>query len=119
MTELAEVKLARVEAKLDTLVLQVEGLRDDVRDFGTRITKLEESTREAVPQVWKLKERVAELERDTANIKLELERLRQKYDERQHTAGRRWWDVARMVLGPILGAIAGWIAAALQRGVGR
>jgi len=49
VTESAE-RLARVEEKLDVLVSEMGGLRSDVKDFGTRITKLEESTREAVPR---------------------------------------------------------------------
>lgn len=109
MTENADVKLARVEAKLDTLVSEVGGLRNDVKDFGARITKLEESTREAVPQVWRLRERVAELERETANLRLELERLRQDYErQRQHT-GSRWWDVAKLALGPAIAAAVGFL----------
>lgn len=119
MTETAEIKLARVEEKLDVLVSWVEGLRDDVKAFATRITKLEESTREAVPQVWKLRERVARLELETAQLRLDLEQLTLNYEERRQAAGSRWWDVVRMILGPVLGAIAGWIAATLQRGLGR
>ncbi len=118
MTESAE-RLARVEEKLDVLVSEVGGLRSDVKDFGTRITKLEESTREAVPQVWRLRERVAELERETAQLRLDLEQLRQEYQTRQQTTGSRWWDVAKMALGPVLGAIAGWVAATFQKGLGR
>ena len=75
MTESVE-RLARVEEKLDVLVSEVGGLRSDVRDFGTRITKLEESTREAIPQVWRLRERVAELERETAREAFLLAQLR-------------------------------------------
>lgn len=109
MIETAEIKLARVEEKIDTLVRGVDDLREDVKLFGSRITRLEESTREAVPQVWKLKERVAELERDTANLKLDLEQLRQDYQNKQETAGHRWWDVAKLALSPAIAAIVMWL----------
>jgi len=115
MAENADVNLARVEAKLDMLVSEVGGLRNDVKDFGARITKLEEGTREAVPQVWKLKERVAMLERDAAQIRLDVERLKAEHTKYSSRA----WEVGKMFLGPIAGAIAGWVAATFRAGLGR
>ena len=114
-SEPSDVKLARVEEKIDALMEGVGDLRADVKAFAGRITRLEESTREAVPQVWKLKERVAELERDTAQIRLELERMKSE----QHTTGSRTWEIIKMFLGPIAGAIAGWVAATFQAGLRR
>lgn len=108
-TESSDVKLARVEEKIDALMEGVGDLRADVKVFGDRITRLEESTREAIPQVWKLKERVAELERDTANLKLELERLRQEYERGKRTTGGRWWEVAKFALSPAIAAAVGWL----------
>lgn len=119
MTESAEVKLARVETALNTLIGEVRLLRESTGTVGDRITRLEESTKKAVPQVWELRERVAKLELETAQLRLDLEQMKQDYEARQQTAGNRWWDVARMLLGPVLGAVAGWIAATLQRGLGR
>lgn len=119
MTESAEIKLARVETALNTLIGEVGKLREGMEGVGDRITRLEESTKKAVPQVWELRERVAKLERETAQLRLDLEQMKQDYEARQQTAGNRWWDVARMALGPVLGAIAGWLAATFQRGLGR
>lgn len=118
MTESAE-RLARVETALNTLIEEVKLLRESTRAVGDRLTRLEESTKEAIPQVWRLRERVAELERETAQLRLDLEQLRQDYEARQQTAGSRWWDVAKMALGPVLGAIAGWIAGTFGKGLGR
>ena len=117
MTESAE-RLARVETALNTLIDEVRLLRDSTKSVGDRITRLEESTKEAIPQVWRLRERVAQLERETAQLRLDLEQLRQDYEARQRVAGSRWWDVVRMSLGPLLGAIAGWVAATFRRGLG-
>lgn len=109
MTETAEIKLARVEEKIDALTRGVADLSEDVKAFGGRITRLEEATRDAVPQVWKLKERVAELERDTANLQLDLERLRQDYEASKQRRGNRWWDVAKMALSPAVAALVMWL----------
>ena len=115
MTETAESRLVRVEEKLDALVEGWGELRKDVRAINVRLLRLEEGTREAVPQVWKLKERVAMLERDAAQIRLEVERLKA-----EHTKNRsRAWEVGKMFLGPIAGAIAGWVAATFRAGLGR
>ena len=115
-TESSDVKLARVEEKIDALMEGVGDLRADVKAFAGRITRLEELTRDAVPQVWKLKERVAELERDTANLQLDLERLRQDYEASkqsyegsQQRRSNRWWDVAKMALSPAVAALVMWL----------
>ncbi len=110
MTESAE-RLARVETALNTLIDEVRLLRDSTKSVGDRITRLEESTKEAIPQVWRLRERVAHLERETAEMRINLEELRHDWEERQRVTGSRWWDVVRMALGPLLGAVAGWLAA--------
>ena len=119
MSESSDTKLARVETTLGVLVDEVRLLRESTDHIGDRITRLEESTKEAIPYVWKLRERVAELERDTAQLRLDIERLRKDYDSDRQTKSSRLWEVARMTLGPILGAIAGWIAATFQRGLKR
>jgi chromosome segregation ATPase len=119
MSESSDAKLAKVETTLGVLVDEVRLLRESTDGIGDRITRLEESTREAIPQVWKLRERVAELERDTAQLQLDIERLRKDYETEQQTKSSRLWDVARMSLGPIMGAIAGWVAATFQRGLER
>lgn len=111
MTDTEQERLARVETILAELVKGVDRLIDNMQDVGNRITRLEESTREAVPQVWRLKERVAELERDTANLKLELERLRQDYERKRTSTGNRWWDVAKMVLTPLISGVIGAVVA--------
>ena len=108
-TESSDVKLARVEEKIDALMEGVGDLRADVKAFAGRITRLEESTRDAVPQVWLLKERVAVVERDTANLKLEHERLRQKYEQGKKTTGGRWWEVAKFALSPAIAAAVAWL----------
>ena len=118
MTETADARLARVETALQTLVEEVRLLRDSMQDVGSRLTRLEESTREAVPQVWRLRERVAELEKETEGIKLQLEQLksdnekqRQDYEKRQVTTGNRWWDIVKMALNPIIAGLVGaWLA---------
>jgi len=108
-SEPSDVKLARVEEKIDALMEGVGDLRADVKAFAGRITRLEESTRDAVPQVWLLKERVAVVERDTANLKLEHERLRQEYEQGKKTTGGRWWEVAKFALSPVIAAAVGWL----------
>ena len=118
MTENADARLARVETALQTLVEEVRLLRDSMQDVGNRLTRLEESTRDAVPQVWRLRERVAELEKETEGIKLQLEQLksdnekqRQDYEKRQVTTGNRWWDIVKMALNPIIAGLVGaWLA---------
>lgn len=118
MTENADARLARVETALQTLVEEVRLLRDSMQDVGSRLTRLEESTRDAVPQVWRLRERVAELEKETEGIKLQLEQLksdnekqRQDYEKRQVTTGNRWWDIVKMALNPIIAGLVGaWLA---------
>lgn len=118
MTENADARLARVETALQTLVEEVRLLRDSMQDVGSRLTRLEESTRDAVPQVWRLRERVAELEKETESIKLQLEQLksdnekqRQDYEKRQVTTGNRWWDIVKMALNPIIAGLVGaWLA---------
>ena len=114
MTENADARLARVETALQTLVEEVRLLRDSMQDVGSRLTRLEESTRDAVPQVWRLRERVAELEKETEGIKLQLEQLksdnekqRQDYEKRQVTTGNRWWDIVKMVLTPLISGLIG------------
>ena len=119
MSESSDTKLARVETTLGVLVDEVRLLRESTDHIGDGITRLEESTKEAIPYVWTLRERVAELERDTAQLRLDIEKLRTDYETRQQTKSNRLWDMARMTLGPILGAIAGWIAATFQRGLER
>ena len=118
MTENADARLARVETALQTLVEEVRLLRDSMQDVGNRLTRLEESTRDAVPQVWRLRERVAELEKETENIKLQLEQLksdnekqRQDYEKRQVTTGNRWWDIVKMALNPIIAGLVGAVLA--------
>lgn len=108
-TESSDVKLARVEEKIDAIMEGVGDLRADVKAFAGRITRLEESTRDAVPQVWLLKERVAELERDTANLQLDLERLRQDYEASKQRRGNRWWDIAQMAISPVVATIVMWL----------
>ncbi len=118
MTENADVRLARVEEKLDVLVTEVGGLRNDMKSVGNRLTRLEESTKDAMPQVWKLRDKVAELEKETESIKLQLEQLksdnekqRQDYEKRQATTGNRWWDIVKMALNPIIAGLVGaWLA---------
>ena len=118
MTENADVRLARVEEKLDVLVTEVGGLRNDMQSVGNRLTRLEESTKDAMPQVWKLRDKVAELEKETESIKLQLEQLksdnekqRQDYEKRQATTGNRWWDIVKMALNPIIAGLVGaWLA---------
>jgi chromosome segregation ATPase len=118
VTENADARLARVETALQTLVEEVRLLRDSMQDVGSRLTRLEESTRDAVPQVWRLRERVAELEKETEGIKLQLEQLksdnekqRQDYEKRQVTTGNRWWDIVKMALNPIIAGLVGaWLA---------
>lgn len=107
MTENADARLARVETALQTLVEEVRLLRDSMQDVGSRLTRLEESTRDAVPQVWRLRERVAELEKETENIKLQLEQLKQDSEKRRATTGNRIWDVAKMVLTPLISGLIG------------
>lgn len=111
MSESAEARLSRVETALNTLIGEVSKLRQSMDTVGDRITRLEEATKDAVPQVWKLRERVAHLERETAEMRINLEELRHDWEERQRVTGSRWWDVVRMALGPLLGAVAGWLAA--------
>ena len=118
MTENADVRLARVEEKLDVLVTEVGGLRNDMKSVGNRLTRLEESTKDAMPQVWKLRDKAAELEKETESIKLQLEQLksdnekqRQDYEKRQVTTGNRWWDIVKMALNPIIAGLVGaWLA---------
>ena len=111
MTENADARLARVETALQTLVEEVRLLRDSMQDVGNRLTRLEESTREAVPQVWRLRERVAELEKETENIKLLLEQLKQDSEKRRATTGNRIWDIVKMALNPIIAGLVGaWLA---------
>ena len=118
MTENADVRLARVEEKLDVLVTEVGGLRNDMKSVGNRLTRLEESTKDAMPQVWKLRDKAAELEKETESIKLQLEQLksdnekqRQDYEKRQATTGNRWWDIVKMALNPIIAGLVGaWLA---------
>ena len=114
--EATDVKLARVETALGTLIEEVRLVRSSTEVVSSRITRLEEATKEAVPQVWKLRERVAKLERDTANIWLELERLRndheeskQSYEGSRQRRGNRWWDVAKMALSPAVAALVMWL----------
>jgi len=107
MTETADIRLARVETTLQALVEEVRKMRDAMQGVGDRITRLEESTRDAVPQVWRLRERVAELEKETENIKLQLEQLKQDNEKRQATTGNRIWDVAKMVLTPLISGLIG------------
>ncbi len=118
MTESAEARLARVETALNTLIGEVSKLRQSMDTVGDRITRLEEATKDAVPQVWKLRERVAQLERETAELRIKLEELRHEWEERQKVTGSRLWEVVRMALGPLLGAVAGWVAATFRRGLG-
>lgn len=106
MTESAE-RLARVETALQTLVGEVKKLRDSMDSVGDRITRLEESTKEAIPQVWRLRERVAQLERETAELRLEIEHIKHA----GKSAGARWWDIAKMTLGPIIAALVAWAIA--------
>ena len=118
MTENADVRLARVEEKLDVLVTEVGGLRNDMKSVGNRLTRLEESTKDAMPQAWKLRDKAAELEKETESIKLQLEQLksdnekqRQDYEKRQATTGNRWWDIVKMALNPIIAGLVGaWLA---------
>jgi len=118
VTENADVRLARVEEKLDVLVTEVGGLRNDMKSVGNRLTRLEESTKDAMPQVWKLRDKAAELEKETESIKLQLEQLksdnekqRQDYEKRQATTGNRWWDIVKMALNPIIAGLVGaWLA---------
>lgn len=101
-------RLARVETTLQSLVEEVRKLRDSMEGVGERLTRLEESTKEAVPQVWRLRERVAQLERETAELRLEIEHIK-------HTGksvGARWWDIAKMALGPAIAAAVAWAIAA-------
>jgi chromosome segregation ATPase len=118
LTESAEARLARVETALNTLIGEVSKLRQSMDTVGDRITRLEEATKDAVPQVWKLRERVAQLERETAEMRINLEELRHDWEERQRVTGSRLWEVVRMALGPLLGAVAGWVAATFRRGLG-
>jgi len=118
VTENADVRLARVEEKLDVLVTEMGGLRNDMKSVGNRLTRLEESTKDAMPQVWKLRDKAAELEKETESIKLQLEQLksdnekqRQDYEKRQATTGNRWWDIVKMALNPIIAGLVGaWLA---------
>lgn len=113
-----DIRLARVEEKIDVLVSEVGGLRGDVKNFSARITKLEEGTREAVPQVWKLRERVAHLEKETASLKIDLEQMRQDYASQQQTRSSRTWEVFMKIATPIIGGIVGWLLATFQSGLG-
>jgi chromosome segregation ATPase len=106
MTESAE-RLARVETALNTLIDEVKLLRDSTQLVGERITRLEESTKEAIPQVWRLRERVAQLERETAELRLEIEHIKQGGQK----TGARWWDIAKMALGPAIAAAVAWAIA--------
>lgn len=111
MGETVETRLKVVETLLDQLVKGVGELGDDVKEMANRLTRLEESTHDAVPYVWKLRERTAELERDTANLRLEFERLRQDFDNQRQKTGTRWWDVAKIILSPAVAALVAWLIA--------
>lgn len=115
LTESAETRLARIETLLGELAKGVDRLSEDFRSFGDRLTRLESATSEAVPYVWRLRERVAELERDTANLRLELGRMRQDYDSQRKTSGSRWWDVAKLAMSPLAAAVVAWLIATKGR----
>lgn len=105
--ESAEVKLGKVETALDTLIGEVRQLRASTNDLSERMTRLEESTRDAVSQVPTLREKVVALEKETAVVRVEVVRLRQDIDDLKcvgSTWGARLWRLAEMFLGPILAA---------------
>lgn len=109
MPEPAESRLARVEAKIDVLVKGVDKLQEDIETFGMRVNKLELDTQESM---WQLRERVAELEREAANLRLDVERLKHDQESQRQTQSERIWELVMRIATPIAsGAIGGMLAA--------
>lgn len=67
MTE-TESRLARVETKVDNITSLLQEIRDALPRQEERITRLEESCRDAIPQVWKTKEKVEHFEHFRSNV---------------------------------------------------
>lgn len=109
MGDSEQERLARVETSLNTLLDEVRMLRHDMQDVSDRLTKVEAIVAGTAPEVWPLRERVAQLERETAAIKAEQERMRREYEQARSSWGARAWDLAKIVLGPIIsGLLAAW-----------
>ena len=107
--ESAEAKLARVETVLDTLLEEVRGLRGGLASIGERLTRLEEATRETIPQVWPLRERVTQLEQEAIELRQRVSVIQADCDRLRGTAGSRAWEIAKMVLGPALQVAVLWL----------
>lgn len=107
--ESAWAKLARVETVLDTLLEEVRGLRGGLASIGERLTRLEEATRETIPQVWPLQLRVAQLEKETAELRMQLQTMQEERDVSQRASSNRWWDVAKLILTPVVAAAVGFV----------
>ena len=105
MTETAEVQLARLETALDTLIGEVRQLRESTTDLGTRMTRLEESTKDVVGQAPTLRDKVVMLERETAVMRVEVDTLKRA----SGTWGARLWELAKVVLTPALAALGTWL----------
>lgn len=109
MGEDADIKLARVEATLQSLVEEVRKLRVSAEDMIARVIRLEEATRESIPEIWPLRDRVAQVECETADLRLRLQELQKEQDSARHTTGNRWWDLAKIVLSPAVAAAVAWL----------
>ncbi len=94
MTEQEQGRLARIEEKIDNLTDLVCELRASGKDHESRITLLEAATKDAIPQVWKNRDRIAVLE------------AVQKHGSQ---TGNRWWEVLKMALSPAIAAAVGWL----------
>jgi phage shock protein A len=107
--ESAEAKLARVETVLDTLLEEVRGLRGGLASIGERLTRLEEATRETIPQVWPLRERVTQLELEIAELRSRQAALQAECNAQRQTTGSRWWRLVEMALSPAIAAGVMWL----------
>ena len=101
----ADVQLARLETALDTLIGEVRALRDSTQTLSERMTRIEESTREAIGQVPTLRDRVIVLEREAAIMRIQLDDVRRA----SGTWGARLWELAKVVLTPALAAVGTWL----------
>lgn len=106
-------RLARLEEKIDGLVKGVDKLQHDIETFGVRVNQLELDVQESL---WQLRERVAKLERDTAQLRLEIEQMRTYQSSKEQTRSERVWEMVMKVATPIIGGAVGWLIARLRLG---
>ena len=118
LTESAEARLARVETALILLIGEVSKLRQSM-DRRRWITRLEEATKDAVPQVWKLRERVAQLERETVEMRDQAGGAAAHWEERQKDHWHPLVGSGEDGIGALADCCGRWVAATFsERGLG-